>query len=302
MSVIERSRKVFSSGGAECIGYLYRSDEVDKRLPCIVMGQGFSGTQEGSIAVTAADFAEAGLPAFTFDYRNFGESGGEPRQVIRIDDQQEDWRSAIAFVRSLPEVDPEKVALWGSSLGGGHVIAVAAGDPKLAAAVSQVPFTFGFPRKVEGRTFSQRWRLLRTALRDWLDGRLGRPPAYIPAVGPLGSHAIMATGEAERHVRAITNSTWRNEVAPGVLIDMAFWYRPGKRAGSVQCPLLFSLAERDKEAPIEMALRAARLAPFGEVRRYPCTHFDFYDPYVRPTIVRDQASFLRTRLFGLRAA
>ena len=300
--MIERSRKVFSSGGTECVGYLYRSNEADKRLPCIVMGQGFSGTQEGSIAITAAEFAEAGLRAFTFDYRNFGESGGEPRQVIRIKDQHEDWRSAIAFVRSQPEVDPEKIALWGSSLGGGHVIAVAADDPRLAAAVSQVPFTFGFPRKVEGRALAQTWRLLRISLRDWLEGRRGRPPIYIPVVGSLGSLAVIATGEAERHVRAMTNATWRNEVAPGVLIDMAFWYRPGRRAGSVKCPLLFSLAERDKEAPIEMALRAARLAPLGAVRRYPCSHFDFYDPHVRPRIVSDQTSFLRTRLLGLRAA
>jgi len=296
--VIERSRKVFSSGGTECVGYLYRSNEADKRLPCIVMGQGFSGTQEGSIAVTAADFAEAGLPAYTFDYRNFGESGGDPRQVIRIKDQHEDWRSAIAFVRSLPEVDPEKVALWGSSLGGGHVIAVAADDPKLAAVVSQVPFTFGFPGRVEGRTLSQTWRLLRISFADWLNGLRGRPPIYIPAVGPVGSLAVMATGEAETHVRMMTNTTWRNEIAPGVLIDMAFCYRPGKCAKSVQCPVLFSLAERDKEAPIEMALRAARLAPFGEVRRYPCTHFDVYDPRVRPTIVKDQVSFLRTYLLG----
>lgn len=297
----KRSRKAFLSGGIECIGYLYRSSTPDKRLPCIVMGQGFSGTQEGSIAAIAADFAEAGLPAFTFDYRNFGESGGEPRQVIRIKDQHEDWRNAIAFVRSLPDVDPEKIALWGSSLGGGHVIAVAAGDPNLAAVVSQVPFTFGFPGRVEGRTLSQTWRLLRISFADWLNSLRGGPPIYISAVGQIGSLAVMATGEAERHVGAMTNTTWRNEVAPGVLIDLAFWYRPGKLAGRVQCPLLFSLAECDKEAPIEMALRAARLAPFGEVRRYPCTHFDFYDPQVRPTIVRDQASFLRTHLFGLRA-
>lgn len=294
-----RTKIAFMSGGTECSGYLYRADSAREQSPCVVLGHGFGGTQEGSIAATAVAFSEAGLSAFTFDYRNFGDSGGEPRQVININDQLEDWRSAITHVRSLQEIDPDAIAVWGSSLAGGHVIAVAAEDPQLAAVVSQIPFTLGFPRKVKGRTSSQTWRLLRVSFHDWLNGLLGGPRVYIPSVGPPDSLSVMATGEAEKRVQVMTNKTWRNEIAPGVLIDMAFWYRPGRRAKSVHCPLLFSLAENDKEGPVEMALRTARLAPFADVRRYPCTHFDFYDPNIRRTIVQDQVSFLRTHLFGL---
>lgn len=295
-----RTRVTFISGGIVCVGYLYPARDMSKPSACAILGHGFGGTQEGSIAATAADFSDAGISAFTFDYRNFGESAGEPRQVININDQLEDWRNAIAYVRSLPEIDSNAIALWGSSLAGGHVIAVAAEDPQLAAVVSQIPFTFGFPRKVEGRKSSQTWRLLRVSFQDWLNGLRGKPRIYIPAVGPQGSLAVMATGEAEKHVKATTNDTWRNEIAPGVLIDLALWYRPGRRAKTVDCPLLLSLAENDKEGPIQMALRAARLAPFADIRRYPCTHFDFYDPRIRRVIVQDQLSFLRTHLVGLR--
>lgn len=299
-SMGSRSRKTFKSGGTECVGYIYRAEGSSEPSPCVVMAHGFGGTQEGSIAATAAEISQAGLTVFTFDYRCFGESSGEPRQVININDQLEDWRSAIAFARSLPDGDPDAIALWGSSLAGGHVIEAAASDGRVAAVVSQIPFTFGFPRKVEGRTFSQTWRLLRVSLHDWFNGLRRRPRIYIPAVGPQGSLAVMATGEAEKQVSAMMNATWRNEIAPGVLIDMTFWYRPGRRARNVNCPIFFSLAENDREGPIELALRAARLAPLGEVRRYPCSHFDFYDSEIRRTIIQDQVSFLVTRLIGLR--
>lgn len=85
------------------------------------MAHGFSGTQEGSLARTASDFAAAGFSVLTFDYRGFGESAGFPRQVIDISGQREDWRAAVAFARSIEGVDPDRIALWGSSLSGAHV-------------------------------------------------------------------------------------------------------------------------------------------------------------------------------------
>jgi len=78
----ERSRVTFESAGVACVGYHYRPDAAAEPLPCVVMGHGFGGTQEGSLRDTAVDFAGAGLSVLSFDYRSFGESGGEPRQVI----------------------------------------------------------------------------------------------------------------------------------------------------------------------------------------------------------------------------
>ena len=78
-----------------------------------------------------------------FDYRHFGASSGEPRQLVDIRRQLADWRAAIGFARGLEGVDPRRVALWGTSFSGGHVVQVAAGDDRVAAVVSQAPFTDG---------------------------------------------------------------------------------------------------------------------------------------------------------------
>ena len=78
-----------------------------------------------------------------FDYRRLGESGGRPRQIVRIGEQYADWQAAIAFVRTLPGVDPTKLAIWGFSLSGGHVFRVAARNPQLAAAIAHSPLADG---------------------------------------------------------------------------------------------------------------------------------------------------------------
>jgi hypothetical protein len=59
-----------------------------------------------------------------FDYRHFGASDGQPRQLIDIAGQLDDYRAAICFARSLRGVNAKRIALWGTSLSGGHVIAV----------------------------------------------------------------------------------------------------------------------------------------------------------------------------------
>jgi pimeloyl-ACP methyl ester carboxylesterase len=94
------------------------------------MVHGFTGTRD-QLTCYAEAFARAGLAVLTFDYRHFGESEGSPRQIVDIGKQMEDWRSAIAMARTLDRVDSKRIALWGSSLSGGHVINLAAEDPTL---------------------------------------------------------------------------------------------------------------------------------------------------------------------------
>jgi len=71
----------------------------------------------------------------------------------------EDWRAAIRFARGLKGVDAGRIALWGSSLGGGHAVSAASEDPRVAAVVAQIPFN-GFPRRVEGRSALDTLKLL----------------------------------------------------------------------------------------------------------------------------------------------
>ena len=293
----EQARVSFNSGGVELVGYLYHAAGADGDAPCVVMGHGFSGTQD-RLFVGAERFAGAGFAVLTFDYRNFGESGGQPRQLVSIKGQLEDWRAAIRFARTLEGVDPERIALWGSSLGGGHVICVAAEDPRIAAVVAQIPFN-GFPRRVEGRSPLDTLKLLWAMGIDAARGILGLPPHYIPMVGKPGEVAVTTTPQAQEHIAALSgesgHSLWRNEVAPRGLIGM-MRYRPGDEAQRLGMPVLVCVAERDLETPEERARQIAERAPRGELRRYPVSHFDFYRDPVRQRVLADQIDFLRTHV------
>ncbi|MBU9765384.1 alpha/beta hydrolase [Mycobacterium sp. TNTM28] len=281
---------VFDVGGERCAGYLRRSDRQPG--PCVVLCTGFGGTQDTpALLATAEDFTAGGFHTLTFDYRSFGESGGHPRQLVSIEGQLADIAAAVACARGLDGVDPARIALWGTSLGGGHVVSAAARDHEIAAVIAQVPFN-GFPRRVEGRSTLSTLRLLAVMAEDWGRERLHLPPRYIPAVGAEGALAVMTGAGAQRAVAGMVSPTWRNEVAPRALIEM-MRYRPVDFAPRVGCPLLVSLGADDAETTPDRARALAQAAPGGEVLEYPVSHFDFYTEDVRRRVVADQLAFLQ---------
>ena len=97
------------------------------------------------------------------------------------------------------------------------------------------------------------------------------------------------------HIDAMHSLQWRNEVAPRALFEM-MRYKPGARAHRLAMPVLVCLAEHDRESPVELARQIADHAPHGELKIYPCAHFDFCSPEVRVQVVGDQIDFLRKHL------
>ncbi|NUP63353.1 MAG: alpha/beta hydrolase, partial [Nonomuraea sp.] len=132
---VQREKVRFTSGGDDCAAWHYPGVNG----ACVIMAGGGGVTKEPGTDPFAGPFHEAGFTVLAFDYRRLGESGGRPRQVVRMKEQVADWRAAITFAATLPGVDPARIALWGFSLSGGHVLRVAAGDPRVAAAVAQTP-------------------------------------------------------------------------------------------------------------------------------------------------------------------
>jgi fermentation-respiration switch protein FrsA (DUF1100 family) len=129
--VAQREDIRFASGDGHCAGWLYSAPRGSKLLndvgvPCVVMAHGFGATKEGRLDAYAERFVERGMAALVFDYRHFGDSSGDPRQLIDIGRQHEDWQAAVEKARSLDGIDADRIALWGSSNSGGHVVWVAA--------------------------------------------------------------------------------------------------------------------------------------------------------------------------------
>jgi dienelactone hydrolase len=283
-------RVEFTSGDATCVGHLYPTEGSAPR-PCIVMCTGFGGTQDTpSIVANAEDFARAGYAALTFDYRNFGESGGEPRQLVDIDGQLDDIGAAVHHARTMPGIDADGIVLWGTSLGGGHVVVASARDPRIAAVIAQIPYN-GFPKKVEGRSTAATLRLLWAMTVDAVRGFLHRPPAYIKAVGEPGELAVMASTEAHQTIAGVHSDNWRNQVAPRALFAM-MRYKPADAAPNVGAPVLVCAGDRDRETPLELTAELAQAAPRGELRAYPYPHFEFYRDDIRRKVLTDQLAFL----------
>lgn len=292
----DREDVSFPSGGLACAAWLYRPEGADAPVPLVVMGHGFSGTRHERMPAFAERFVAAGAAALCFDYRRFGDSEGEPRQLIDIKSQHDDWRAAIAYARTLPGIDPERIVLWGSSFSGGHVIQVAAEDPRIAAVISQVPFTDGLAT-VRALGAGAVLRATPHALRDAARGLTGRPPHLIPAVAAPGEVGMMTTPSSEPGFRAIVppGSTWRNEVAARVLLRVPL-YRPGRHAKDLRMPLFVGVATEDQLTPPGAAERWARTAPDHQIERYPVDHFDPYLGDTFEALVGAEVAFLRARV------
>jgi pimeloyl-ACP methyl ester carboxylesterase len=300
----------FESGGVRCAAIHLVGDGEEfagegGARPCVVMGHGFGATVDSGMLPFAERFAEAGLDALAFDYRHFGMSEGEPRQLLSIRRQLEDYAAAIAFARNIDGVDPARIVVWGSSYAGGHVVPVAVADGRVAAVISQVPAMDGVATMLNAlRRAGPRGmaRLGVLGVRDLLGSLRGREPVTAPAVGAPGSVAFMSTPDAEPGMRAVAGPSWRNAVAARIALQ-AGAYRPGLQAEELPCPILILIADSDSVAPVKAAQDAAwRATGRAEVRTYPIGHFDIYRGAPFERAVADQLHFLRRHLAAAPAA
>ena len=264
---------------------------------CVVLAHGFSAVRDMQLARPAERFAAAGWHALVFDFRHFGDSTGEPRQLLDLRHQYEDWDAAIAFASTLDGVDPRRIALWGTSFCGGHVIDAATRHPELAAAIAQTPFVDGLSQVL--RTPPRiGLRMTVDGLRDELGSRRGRPPRLIPVSAPAGGYAILSDPHVWDSIPTVVPepTTWRNEVAARIALRLAM-HRPVRHAKAVGCPLLVQTVAGESVVSNRAAERAAARAPRGEHRRYPgLNHFDVYTGDGFERLNADQVAFLRPHL------
>jgi fermentation-respiration switch protein FrsA (DUF1100 family) len=275
-----RTDIVFDAEGTTLRGWLFMPAGAGPH-PIIVMAHGFSGLKEQYLDRFAAVFAEAGLASLVFDNRNFGASGGEPRQEIDPVQQIRDYRHAITFARGLPDIDRERVGVWGTSYSGGHGLVLGAIDRRVRCVAVQVP------------TISGSANALRRTRPDLLDaGRArfdadrearyrGEPPAMVPVVSQDRTALCALSGEEAYGFFQGTLKVAphrRNEVTLRSL-EMAREYEPGFYMERISpTPLLMIVATRDPTTPTDLCLAAYNRAL--EPKKLVLIEGGHFTPYV----------------------
>lgn len=266
--------------------------------PCVVMAHGFGCTRDSGLARFAERFAAAGAEVLLFDYRGFGTSAGTPRQYVSHRRQRQDWAAAVAAARRLGGVDPARIVLWGTSYAGGHVLATAALDARIAGVIAQGAAVDGLAllRKPEradpSAPRSKGARMALAAVRDLGHAALRRRPLLLQAVGAPGEHAMLTDAANYRDYLAMMGPTWRNEVCARSLLTIPF-NRPIRHVGAIACPVLLVIAERDTVTPAASIRDAGERTPDAQVLAFDTGHFGIYAGPAFEQSVAAQVEFLR---------
>jgi hypothetical protein len=218
--------------------------------------------------------------------------------------QLADWEAALDFAASLPGVAADKIAGWGFSLAGGHLLRLAARPSRqhrLAAVIPQAPLVDGAvssPRALRHETAGVLARFPLLALRDVARGLAGREPLVVPLAGARGTVAVLTTPDATDGDRALNPGNaypdWQQTIAARSVMPIAL-YRPGRTASHISCPLLAVISTQDQSVLAAPAQKAARPAPRGEVMEVDGGHYAaFLDQHER--VVVAELDFLRRHL------
>ncbi len=271
----------FDAEGVTLRGWLYPGEGAGAGAPTVVLAHGFSAVKEMHLDSFAEAFSAVGLNALVFDHRNFGASDGEPRQEIDPWAQIRDYRHAITYASTLPDVDPTRIGIWGTSYSGAHVLVVGAIDRRVKAVVSQVPMISGHDNM---RTLV-RSDFIAGFQRMFEDDRLARfkgdPPAMVPVVDedPLAPSALPTPDSWQWFSEAgkTRAPAWKNEVTLRS-VEMFTEYEPGSYLPYISpTPLLMLPAYGDHLVPSELAIAAFETARQPKkLQILPDGHFDAY--------------------------
>lgn len=287
---IETVESRFTSKGDRCDGSLWLPKGVS-RPPVIVMAHGFGAIRDVGLRAFAERFSASGYAVYAFDYRGFGHSEGEPRQWVSPHRQLLDWAAAIAHVRALPQVDGERLALWGVSLSGGHVLQTAAHDHGVRAVIAQVPHVSG-PASIAQVPPLTLPRLSLAGIRDLIGGAFGKPH-YAATVGRPGDvAALSAPGAWEGYVGMVPEGApWENRARARVFLELPF-YSPIRHVRRIKAPTLILAGSRDTIVPARSARIAAERIPNGRFALLDTDHFELHSGEAFERNISLQLAFL----------
>jgi hypothetical protein len=275
----------FMSRGLRCSGWLYIPDNLapDEKAPAIVMAHGYSAVKEMGLSNYAERFADTGFVTLVFDYRYFGDSEGEPRGQLFPLEQQEDYRNALTWISDHPNVDPQRIGIWGTSFSGGLVLYVGIFDKRVKAIVSQAPSTMNWETRhgIDPERFDKVGELLiQDRIESYRTGKIN----YIKVVAPEGESCVLSQdGCYDFYMEASKLApNWRNQITFESL-ERQREFDPISLIHLISpTPLLIIAAEHDKLIPLDVPVSAYKRALEPKsIKTLPCGHFDVYsEPWI----------------------
>lgn len=294
---VKRIKSTFAAEGALCAATLHLPPQAseDAPLPAILMVGGWGSVQMALTSSFVHRFVEAGCAVMEFDHPGWGDSSGFPRQGINPWRRRRVTDVALAHLKAQPWVQAERIVLWGTSFGGGHVVDVASQHRELAGAIIQVPMLDGMAASLATPPL----RLMQFTALALFDTVKPGLPCFIPTLAPPGGFGTMdRDGAWEALNMALAewpNRRYDNRVAARSTLTMP-WYRPWKRLAQVDVPMLIIGARGDTVAPFVSDKIASVGNPKLEVVEIDGNHFDPYFEPVFPGVCDLQLRFLQRLL------
>ncbi|GEP78212.1 alpha/beta hydrolase [Staphylococcus carnosus] len=270
----KRSDVTFDSDGTPCSAWFYLPD-ISEKPPIIVMAPGLGGVKDMRLDDYAAKFAEAGFASLVFDYRNFGNSGGNRRQYINVKDQLEDWNYAIKFAKSIDSIDETQLLLFGTSFSGGHVMTLSSMRNDITATITQCPYTdtFATLKAISSKSES---KLTLLALFEKLLSISSYHSIMVPLAGEPGSISLMAVPDYQQYLELVPErSTFENKAQAATIFEF-LKYSPGRYAQEINNPIFYAVCSNDNLAPAKTTIRHAKRSQKPTIREFNCGYFEIY--------------------------
>ena len=288
--------------------------------PLVVMAHGWAAVKEMNLDYFAAAMGDAGLAALVFDHRGFGASEGL-RGEIDPEQQIADYRFALTAGQAIDGVDGDRLGVWGTSFSGGHVLCVAQREPRVRAAVAQVPTISGSEVTLRRRGADGLKDLEPVWALEHANIDAGKPPSYVAAADLAGHDVPGSTAADATDPVPVQNlppaptglytddqrwrfyvdlpeprrRTWRNRITL-LSLERYATYEPGRSLEGLRTPVLVIFADADTITPTDLIRDAVRDAP-SNLRTLEVTggHYAVYAAH-RDHVARAAATFLSEHL------